>query len=42
MGKSNVEDKKKDKMVKKNLEIECFKCGEKGHYATECPLKEKK
>ncbi|RVW49720.1 Retrovirus-related Pol polyprotein from transposon TNT 1-94 [Vitis vinifera] len=35
MGKSNVKDKKKDKSVKKDLEVECFKCGGKGHYATE-------
>ncbi|RVW16733.1 hypothetical protein CK203_076431 [Vitis vinifera] len=35
MGKSNVKDKKKDKSVKKDLEVECFKCREKGHYATE-------
>ena len=27
--------------VKKDLEVECFKCGGKGHYATECPSKEK-
>ena len=29
MGKSNVKDKKKDKSVKKDLEVECFKCGGK-------------
>ena len=42
MGKSNVKDKKKDKSVKKDLEVECFKCGGKGHYATECPSKKKR
>ncbi|RVW79773.1 hypothetical protein CK203_058214 [Vitis vinifera] len=49
MGKSNVKDKKKDNSVKKNLEVECFKCGGKSHYATksfmasviEEPLKKK-
>ena len=41
MGKSNVKDKNKDKSVKKDLEVECFKCGGKGHYATECPSKKK-
>ena len=29
MGKSSGKDKGKDKSVKKELEIECFKCGEK-------------
>ncbi|RVW59827.1 hypothetical protein CK203_098461 [Vitis vinifera] len=29
MGKSSGKDKRKDKSVKKELEIECFKCGEK-------------
>ncbi|RVW32374.1 Retrovirus-related Pol polyprotein from transposon TNT 1-94 [Vitis vinifera] len=41
LGKSNVKDKKKDKSVKKDLEVECFKCGGKRHYATECPSKKK-
>ena len=27
--------------VKKDLEVECFKCGGKGHYATECPSNKK-
>ena len=31
MGKSNVKDKNKDKSVKKDLEVECFKCRGKGH-----------
>ena len=42
MEKSNVKDKKKDKNIKKDLEVECFKCGENGHYATECPSKKKR
>ena len=41
MGKSNVKDKKKDNSVKKNLEVECFKCEGNGHYAIECPSKKK-
>ena len=39
--KSNVKDKKKDKSVKKDLEVECFKCGGKEHYAIECLSKKK-
>ena len=39
--KSNVKDKKKDKSVKKDLEVECFKCGGNEHYATECSSKQK-
>ena len=37
MGKSRV----KDKSVKKEFEVECFKCGGKVHYAIECPSKKK-
>ena len=28
-----------EKYVKKELKIECFKCGGKVHYAFECPSK---
>ena len=42
MGKSSEKSTKKDKYVKKEFEIECFKCGRKEHYATECPLKRKR
>ncbi|RVW63297.1 hypothetical protein CK203_058772 [Vitis vinifera] len=35
MGESRVKDKKKDKSVKKEFEVECFKCGGKVHYAIE-------
>ena len=41
MRKSSLKDKKKDKNVKKDLEVECFKCGGKRHYATECSSKKK-
>ena len=39
IGKSSVKDKKKDKNVKKEFKIECFKCEGNEHYATECPSK---
>ena len=41
MGKSNGKDKKKDQSIKKEFEIECFKCGEKGHITTKFPSKKK-
>ena len=41
MGKSRVKDKKKDKRVKKEFEVEFFKCGGKVHYAIECLSKKK-
>ena len=40
--KSNEKDKKKDKSVKKDLEVEYFKYGGNGYYATECPSKKKR
>ncbi|RVW35263.1 Copia protein [Vitis vinifera] len=39
---SEGEDKKKDKSVKKDLEVEYFKYGGNGYYATECPSKKKR
>ena len=41
MRKSSLKDKKKDKNVKKEFEIEYFKSWGNEHYATKCPSKKK-
>ena len=38
---TQLQKKKKEKGMKKELEIECFKCGRKTHYTFECPSKKK-